>query len=62
MRVVVDAKLCQGHTRCAVESEELFDLDVDGHATVRLDPVPPDLEQAAIRAELACPEQAIRLS
>jgi ferredoxin len=39
---------------------DLFHLrDDDGHAVVAMDPVPAGREEAARRAVLGCPEQAI---
>ncbi len=62
MRVAVDEELCQGHARCNLTAPEVFGLrDDDGHAVVQLDPVPPEHEEAARRAVIGCPEQALRV-
>lgn len=60
MRVRVDETKCQGHTLCSFTAPEVFLLrDEDGHAYVADDVVPPELEDAARKAALGCPEQAI---
>ena len=53
MRVSVDADRCEGHARCWGICPEVFDLDEEGHAVVRLAEVPPDLEGKAQDAALA---------
>ena len=51
MRVRVDPDKCQGHTLCAMRASEIFELsDFDGHATARLEEVPPRLEEAVLDA------------
>ncbi|BBZ70601.1 ferredoxin [Mycobacterium paraseoulense] len=62
MRIGVDLEKCQGHTLCAIAAAEVFDLDDhDGHAIVKHANglIPSELEQAAARAMMTCPEQAI---
>ena len=59
MRVMVDATRCHGHQMCAIASPQVFGSDEYGNAVVMLDPVPPDLELSARRAEANCPERAI---
>jgi ferredoxin len=61
MRVSVDADRCQGHARCWDLCPEVFDLDDEGHAIVRLAEVPPEFEDAARDAVRNCPERAIVL-
>jgi ferredoxin len=61
MRVTVDAARCHGHQMCAIASPKVFGSDEYGNAVVLLDPVPPDLELTARRAEANCPERAITL-
>lgn len=61
MRVSVDAARCEGHARCWGISPEVFGLDDEGHAVVRLADVPPELEDAARDAVRNCPERAIAL-
>jgi ferredoxin len=59
MRIRVDGTKCQGHNRCWVISEELFDLDEMGNAHEKNDVVPPELEEKARLAIANCPERAI---
>ncbi len=60
MRVVVQEDLCQGHTLCCMTAPEVFGLrDEDGHAFVQISELTPELLEAAKRAALNCPEQAI---
>lgn len=62
IRVYVDEELCQGHARCNLTAPGVFGLrDEDGHAVVLCDPVPSEMEEAARRAVIGCPERAIRL-
>lgn len=63
MKVSVDEVRCQGHTLCALNAPDLFDLsDEDGHARPAVDRVPPDRQEAARRAAADCPERAIAVS
>jgi ferredoxin len=62
LRVKLDRTVCQGHGICYFASDRLFRLsDQDGKSEVLLDPVPPELEDAAWRAAEGCPEQAITI-
>ncbi len=62
MKVTVDDERCQGHARCWSISPEVFDLDDEGHATVVLADVPPELEGSVRQAVRNCPERAIAIS
>ena len=63
MRIAVDADVCQGHTLCAMNAPDLFELDDDdGHSRALVDEVPPGQEAAARLAVAGCPERAITLS
>lgn len=60
MRVSVDDSKCQGHTLCNMVAPEIFHLrEENGHSYVVIDEVPPELQDAARKAALGCPEQAI---
>jgi ferredoxin len=62
MRVSIDQTRCQGHTLCHITVPDLFRLrDEDGHAFVEDSVVPSALEEGVRRAELGCPERAIRV-
>ena len=60
VRVYVQEDVCQGHTLCYMAAPEVFDLrEEDGHAFVKVAELTPELLEAAKRAALTCPEQAI---
>ena len=59
MHVSVDADRCQGHARCWDICPEVFDLDDEGHALVKLELVPAGLEATVLEAVANCPERAI---
>lgn len=62
MRVRVDQQKCQGHTLCNRVAPDLFLLrDDDGHAYVESEDVPEEFRAVALRAQAACPEEAIRV-
>lgn len=62
MKITVDQARCQGHALCALGAAELFEMSMDdGHARPAHDVVPAELRDAAVRAELDCPERAISL-
>jgi ferredoxin len=61
MRLIVDRHRCQGHNRCFAAAEELFELDDELKAVVKRDPVPTDMEEAAVSAVRNCPERAITI-
>ena len=60
MRIVYDREACQGHNRCYLLAPELFDVDDEGYAVLRIEgEVPTDLEKKAQLAADNCPEYAI---
>lgn len=60
MRVRVDPTRCQGHTVCAMNGPDVFDLSGDdGHARVFSEVVPQGREDAVRMAAAGCPERAI---
>lgn len=62
MRVVYDREACQGHNRCYLLAPEVFDVDDEGYAILRIEgEVPPELEDKARLAADNCPEYAITL-
>lgn len=62
MRVRVDDAKCQGHTLCAVNAPQVFELrDDDGHSFVPHQQVAPENEAAVRAAYESCPERAIIL-
>jgi ferredoxin len=61
MRVTVDGSKCHGHQMCAIAAPAVFGSDDYGYAVVLMDPVPPEHQAAARRAEANCPERAITI-
>jgi ferredoxin len=59
MKAAVDSELCQGHARCWVICPEVFELDEEGHSSVVVTDVPPELESKVREAVNNCPERAI---
>jgi ferredoxin len=60
VKVKVDPTRCQGHTLCAMQAPDAFELDdVDGHASPAGETVPAGQETQVINAVRSCPEQAI---
>lgn len=61
-RVSIDGERCMGTGFCARIAPQLFHLDETTLVSVvLLDPVPPELEDAAREAENACPAVAIEV-
>ena len=61
MRPRIDTDACQGHSRCALSYPEVFDVDDDAKAFVRVDSVPPEWKDRILMAIANCPERAISL-
>ena len=62
MRVRVDDAKCQGHTMCAMNAPQVFELrDDDGHSFVPQERVSPEHEAGVRAAAEACPERAVVL-
>lgn len=62
MRVRVRDDVCVGHAMCILACPELFELsDEDGHASVRSEDVPAELEAGVEQALRSCPEGAIEI-
>ena len=62
MKVSVDDDRCAGHGVCCSITAEVFTLTDDGYATVLVDDVPPELEEAVQSAVRRCPERAITVT
>ena len=62
MRVAVDDDVCRGHGVCCTLCPEVFDLGDDGYASVLVDVVPAEHEDAVRSAVTRCPERAITTS
>ncbi|MDH4169239.1 MAG: ferredoxin [Acidimicrobiia bacterium] len=62
MRIRYDRSLCQGHNRCYMLAPELFDVDDEGYAVLKVDgDVPAELEEKAQLCADNCPEYAIEV-
>ena len=62
MRINYDREACQGHNRCYLLAPEVFDVDDEGYAILRIEgEVPAELEEKARLAADNCPEYAITI-
>jgi ferredoxin len=61
VKVNVDATLCMGHGMCAARAPEVYRINDVGFNDMGEFEVPPELEDAAKRGSLACPEQIITI-
>ncbi|WP_143131710.1 ferredoxin [Paraburkholderia aspalathi] len=60
MKIGITPGLCHGHNNCSRLAPELFGLDSDGYAIVRIQStLPKELEELAELAAENCPECAI---
>jgi len=60
VKINYDRSACQGHNRCYLLAPELFDVDDEGYAILRIDgEVPAELEEKARLTADNCPEYAI---
>ncbi len=58
MKVKVDPTLCAGVSACESTCPEVFEV-VNGVSTVKVDVVPPELEEKCREAVEGCPMNAI---
>jgi len=61
MRIVTDPDRCTGNGLCMAHAPELFDQSEDGTVIVLQENPPAELEEAARRAAMHCPTEAITL-
>lgn len=59
VRVIVDRDRCEGNAVCLGIAPDIFDLDDEDYAVVKLDPIPADQEQLAEQAIAECPRAAL---
>jgi ferredoxin len=60
MRITLNREACQGHNRCYLLAPEVFDVDDEGYAVLRIEgDIPAGLEEKARLAAENCPEYAI---
>lgn len=61
MRVRVDSTLCNGCGPCVDVCPEVFELNENGIAVVKLSQVPAELQDACREAADSCPTEAISI-
>ena len=59
MRVEVDHDRCEGNAVCLGIAPDLFDLDDDDYAVLKVDVIPADQEGLAQQAVNECPRAAL---
>lgn len=59
MRVEVDRDRCEGNAVCVGIAPDLYDLDDEDYAVVKLDPVPAEEEALAEQSIAECPRAAL---
>jgi ferredoxin len=60
MKVTVDPWKCTSHLQCVATAPEVFTYDEERSYSVAVGgELPPELEEAALRAVRLCPESAI---
>jgi ferredoxin len=61
MKVRIDTTLCNGHSQCVIQAEEVFELTEDDApvARVLLDVIPDRLKADVLMARDLCPAEAI---
>ena len=61
MKAIVDEERFLGCGVCESTCPEVFELGDDNKAKVKVDPVPPALEESCREAVQACAEETIRI-
>ncbi len=61
MKVSVDPEVCTGCGPCVDICPEVFELNDEGIAIVKTNPVPPGLEESCREAADSCPTEAISI-
>jgi ferredoxin len=59
MRVEVDRDRCEGNAVCVGIDPDVFELDEDEYAAVKVSPIPADKEANAEQAIAECPRAAL---
>ena len=63
MKINYDREACQGHNRCYMLAPEIFDVDDEGYAILKLEgEIPAELQEKAQLCVDNCPEYAIELA
>ena len=61
MKARVDKDMCSGCAVCVDVCPDVFELDDNDQATVKLDPIPSEHEEACHDAADQCPSDAIEI-
>ena len=61
MKAKVDPDLCTGCSLCEEVCPEVFEMNADGVAESKVDPVPAEAEETARDAADQCPVEAITI-
>ncbi|MBC8181259.1 ferredoxin [candidate division KSB1 bacterium] len=61
MKATVDPDLCTGCELCVDECPDVFEMNDDDLAVVKVDVVPADAEESAQEAADDCPSEAITI-
>ncbi|WP_197378788.1 ferredoxin [Mycolicibacterium mengxianglii] len=59
MRVEVDRDRCEGNAVCVGIAPDLFDLDDEDYAVMKVDEIPTDQEDLAEQSVAECPRAAL---
>ena len=59
MQVEVDRDRCEGNAVCVGIAPDLFDLDDDDYAVMKVDDIPSDQEDLAEQSVAECPRAAL---
>jgi ferredoxin len=59
VRVEVDRDRCEGNAVCLGIAPDIFDLDDEDYAVVKIDPIPAGQEDLAEQAIAECPRAAL---
>lgn len=62
MKVTIDRDTCTGCELCATTCPEVFEIDDDGLAKVKADPVPAGAVDGAKEAASNCPVECIKVA
>jgi ferredoxin len=59
MQVEVDRDRCEGNAVCVGIAPDLFDLDDEDYAVMKVDEIPADQEALAEQSVVECPRAAL---